>query len=58
MPPPRISDKKFKMPSCDTVDPPRRDVINEIETSFADFTQFPDSNVRHFFLLLVILRRI
>ncbi|CAO1313459.1 unnamed protein product [Diamesa serratosioi] len=45
MPPPRISDKKFKMPSCDTVDPPsRRDVINEIETSFADFTQFPDSN--------------
>lgn len=41
LPPPRISDKSFKMSSVDAyVEPPKRS-----DESFADFTQFPDSNV-------------
>ena len=40
LPPPRISDKSFKMPSVDTyVEPP----VKRNEESFADFTQFPNA---------------
>lgn len=43
LPPPRISDKSFKMPSVDTyVEPSSK----KSEESFADFTQFPNSKVR------------
>jgi hypothetical protein len=42
LPPPRISDKNFKMPSVDTyVD----SASKRTDESFADFTQFPDGNV-------------
>lgn len=41
LPPPRISDKNFKMPSVDTYV-----VTNKKDESFADFNkQFPDSKV-------------
>lgn len=41
LPPPRISDKSFKMASVDAyVEPAKRS-----DESFADFTQFPDTNV-------------
>jgi hypothetical protein len=43
LPPPRISDKSFKMPSVDAyVEPSNKSKRNE--ESFADFTQFPDSS--------------
>jgi hypothetical protein len=42
LPPPRISDKSFKMASVDAyVEPPKR----SSDESFADFTQFPETNV-------------
>jgi hypothetical protein len=44
LPPPRISDKSFKMASVDAyVEPPKRS-----DESFADFTQFPETNVSFF----------
>lgn len=45
LPPPRISDKSFKMASVDAgfVDSTKRS-----DESFADFTQFPETNVRFF----------
>ncbi|XP_070492333.1 ralBP1-associated Eps domain-containing protein 1 isoform X2 [Chironomus tepperi] len=43
LPPPRISDKSFKMPSVDTyVEPP----VKRSEESFADFTQFPNASTK------------
>lgn len=45
LPPPRISDKSFKMASVDAyVEAPKRS-----DESFADFTQFPETNVRFIF---------
>jgi hypothetical protein len=46
LPPPRISDKSFKMPSVDTYVEPSSAAVRskKNEESFADFTQFPDSS--------------
>lgn len=45
LPPPRISDKSFKMPSVDTyVEPSNAKSRKNDSESFADFTQFPDSS--------------
>lgn len=48
LPPPRISDKNFKMPSVDVYIEPTSSlsaaaIKKRNEESFADFTQFPDS---------------